>query len=759
MFDDDFEIIEDDSASTSPSNFSNRNKTPNLGVNSNKNIQETVEKNKSNMPNNATPKGGIDNGNQFKNAGNVANMTSGLNSNDPNQQKQALKNLGKQEIKPMARKAVQAATGGAVGTDPFTGKMIDKAVDKVAESPQVDEMLNKVVDTVQKARKAKKILLFFQIAGPFIGWFFVFILFFTAIMSPIANAQDFVESSGGFFSKLGNFLIGNGWCATEGECQLLYESKYYQAIDDFDAKYNSICDIDWNSDLISATIFYEQMMVSNEVGIEDNESSDEEPEENLSESVNSLYNYENADKKVGPLTSRLYPNLNNTNLNTSQRCQADYQGYRLYLRSYINDNFKELKKPEYSEYTDEIIMEEILAFGNEIIIGNAYRGSYYCSGVTVVDTEGNTIGSYDLEDYVAGVVQAESYTDIAGMEALKAQAILARTFVLDQTNNCKTSIESSQNKQVFVEPISGGVAEQAALETEGMILQYGSDLTQVQYDSFCYDDEDCPDTYCTDTECYATYTKLPNGEKHTVTVPIKWKPYFVSGGGHATGLSQLASYAMAEDGKIYDEILLSFYSPGVEIAMMTGLLQGAIYTSTSPPPLNPEQIQQRASTNTDLFYNNSMGLVSQCPWYAKSRAAEILYYSDIPEDIKQAAITSISNTGGDGGNVVSRVDEELFVKSYDYTQPHPGSIVSWTSRASDGPNCHNYGHVAIIEQVNDDGTVVISDGWNGGGVHASNTWQNIRYRLRDRVPLSEVAQYKNSSGCTYTFAGYVYLLG
>ena len=42
---------------------------------------------------------------------------------------------------------------------------------------------------------------------------------------------------------------------------------------------------------------------------------------------------------------------------------------------------------------------------------------------------------YSLEDYVKGVVSAEAYTG-EGMEALKAQAIAARTFAIKKTNNC-----------------------------------------------------------------------------------------------------------------------------------------------------------------------------------------------------------------------------------------------------------------------------------------------------------------------------------
>ena len=56
--------------------------------------------------------------------------------------------------------------------------------------------------------------------------------------------------------------------------------------------------------------------------------------------------------------------------------------------------------------------------------------------------------TYSLEDYVKGVVSAEAYTN-EGMEALKAQAIAARTFAIKRTNNCTISIENSDVTQKF----------------------------------------------------------------------------------------------------------------------------------------------------------------------------------------------------------------------------------------------------------------------------------------------------------------------
>lgn len=756
--DDNIEILDDDN-NTSSSNFNNVGN--NINNKDSKNLKDKVEQGKTNNQSNRNansqmPVGGPNNGNQFKNSGNLAKISGAagaINSDDPNAQAQALKNAGKEVIKPIVRKGVQAATGGAVGSGPVTSKIIDKAVDKVADDPKVDKIIEDVTKKVNKAKKKLILSLVMSVAPTFI----TIILIVAVFTSPMALAGEVSKNVGNFFKSVGNWLIGNDYCANDAECQTKYANKYYTAIQDFGEEYNSVCNNEWNSDLISATIFYEQMVLMDKVDIEDEEEDDDDSDSDkgYSESINSLYNYKNANKKVKKLTKKLYPDFEDTSATTTQRCAADYNGYGKYLSTYVDKNFKEFKKEENKEYTNEVVVEEIMAFGNQTIIANAYKGSYYCQGVTVFDSDNNLIGTYDLETYVAGVVAGESYTQY-GIEALKAQAIAARTFLLKTTNNCKAPIQSGQNRQVFKET-TDDKAIQAAKETEGLVLQYDSELISAQYDSFCYGDSDCPDSSCNDTECSVTYTKLPNEEKHVIKIPIKWKSLFVPGGGHARGMSQLAAYDMAEKGSLYDQILYTFYSPGVEIVAMGGLISGANFTSSIEPPLNADAIKERTK-NGDQFYNSSKGLISQCPWYAKSRASEILYYSNIPDNVKDAAIKSITNTGGNGADVVNNIDETLFQKSYDYTQPHPGAVVSWKSSAKDGASCHNYGHVAIVEQVKEDGTILISEGWNGGGTEAANVWSNIRYSLRE-VSLDYMSGYTNSRGCRYTFNGYAYLLG
>ena len=176
-----------------------------------------------------------------------------------------------------------------------------------------------------------------------------------------------------------------------------------------------------------------------------------------------------------------------------------------------------------------------------------------------------------------------------------------------------------------------------------------------------------------------------------------------------------------------------------------GFASGGKYISTAP--LHKDVV----SLQNSKWYPNIGHLTGQCVWYAKNRAQEILYYSNMPEELKQRAITSIQNTSGNGEAWYRNPDGNLFAKSADATQPRAGAIVSW----SGGKRQENT-NVAIIESVNADGTVTISEGWKEGSWDSAS-WSTVRYR-KFNVTIDYIKQH-SYSGKTYYFNGYVYLLG
>ncbi len=238
--------------------------------------------------------------------------------------------------------------------------------------------------------------------------------------------------------------------------------------------------------------------------------------------------------------------------------------YEDYLPSAIHKPVERQEKIK--KIADEIyLLYEQLGPSQTCTVAYSGPSSLCPNGITI---EG--VGTLDFEEYIAGVVSREAYTS-EGMEALKAQAVAARTYALNYTNYCEKVIPNSTNAQTFTQNINDR-ARQAARETAGEVLvNKDGNIFSAQYDSFCYQDEDCPDAVENPDGTFSvTYTKAPYGEKHIITLSdpkyYKWMVY--PNKGHGRGMSQLVSYQLAAEGKTYQEILSYFYSEGVEIKLV-----------------------------------------------------------------------------------------------------------------------------------------------------------------------------------------------
>lgn len=101
--------------------------------------------------------------------------------------------------------------------------------------------------------------------------------------------------------------------------------------------------------------------------------------------------------------------------------------------------------------------------------------------LTVYDIKEKTLEDMEIEDYVAGVVAGEMKNDWP-MEALKAQAILARTFVLkfcqDKTSKYEGADISTDvsEAQAYAPDSVNERVEQAVAETRGRVMAYGGEL-------------------------------------------------------------------------------------------------------------------------------------------------------------------------------------------------------------------------------------------------------------------------------------------
>lgn len=193
-------------------------------------------------------------------------------------------------------------------------------------------------------------------------------------------------------------------------------------------------------------------------------------------------------------------------------------------------------------------------------------GEYCPNGIVVKAGSNNTghnadpknypVGTFSLDEYVEMVVNGENGG--ANKEALKAQAVAARTYTLNRTNNCSKSIRNSTEDQVA----RSGASEElkkAVSEVNGSVMLYNGKYFSSEYSSF--------KGSCSGSTCTGTVVKQPSSEKTTFTMP---KKYLTTDKGHGRGLSQNGSNYMAAEGKTYDEILKFFYADGIEITASTG---------------------------------------------------------------------------------------------------------------------------------------------------------------------------------------------
>lgn len=93
-------------------------------------------------------------------------------------------------------------------------------------------------------------------------------------------------------------------------------------------------------------------------------------------------------------------------------------------------------------------------------------------------------GTFNIEDYVKRIYEMPgSWGDEGGMEALKAQAVAARSYALAYTNNGAGSICATEACQVFKASPKGGKWEEAVNATRGWVIVNGGKPLSTWYAS------------------------------------------------------------------------------------------------------------------------------------------------------------------------------------------------------------------------------------------------------------------------------------
>lgn len=158
----------------------------------------------------------------------------------------------------------------------------------------------------------------------------------------------------------------------------------------------------------------------------------------------------------------------------------------------------------------------------------------------------------DLEEYLCGVVPSEIY-ESSHMEALKAQAVAARTFAVKRAM-AGTVVDDTTNFQAYRAPLaeSSPRSRQAVEETVGQVLTYGGEVIDCFYSAS--NGGTCKRSGEVWSRDYPYYVNRPDPWD---TAARAEKP---TNSSHGVGLSQVGCMWAAKQGVPYNEILAFYYS-------------------------------------------------------------------------------------------------------------------------------------------------------------------------------------------------------
>ena len=422
---------------------------------------------------------------------------------------------------------------------------------------------------------------------------------------------------------------------------------------------------------------------------------------------------------------------------------------------------------DYKEFFDELF-----GHGNDqnsngdscINVGEVYAE---CSGVNV-----RGVGTFDLEDYVAGVLASEFSYTIQNDDLGKAYSIITRSYTMANTNNCKNSISSSTNDQLF-DVNDRETYRKYVDQTTGIVMVNSKGIVLAVYSLAPADHcEPTADGRCKFRRCTEYTTSLSDcpGKITEFIVPkgvVTYSHHDI----HLGGVEPyIGTYLALNENYDYVKILKAFYGDDISLARLTPTSGGnsgsTNFKASNENTLNcdPENSEYVESDGVTFKFPNyniegtseglgsafdlTVGNVSQCPWYAKYRAIEIVESSSLSSDLKEKAKSVLLATSGNGIDWYGGTNPTLsyFKYSNDINEAKAGSIIAWSR------NTHDYGHVGIVEKVNSDGSLVISEGWNMGGVNGADIPSNIKV-ITHTMSLDQVKTY-NGGG---SFIGYTYL--
>jgi stage II sporulation protein D len=173
---------------------------------------------------------------------------------------------------------------------------------------------------------------------------------------------------------------------------------------------------------------------------------------------------------------------------------------------------------------------EIQADGDCIYADRTYRGSF---AVLSTDSGIAVINSLPIEDYLKGVVPHEiGKLKQDGFEALKAQAVTARTYAyahLDSRKSQGFDVYADVRDQVYNgRNDEDNLVNEAILVTNGLVIKHGSKLIEAYYHSTCGGKTESSEVWGQENKVYlASVSDSANGKAFCeLSKYISWEEKF-----------------------------------------------------------------------------------------------------------------------------------------------------------------------------------------------------------------------------------------
>ena len=158
------------------------------------------------------------------------------------------------------------------------------------------------------------------------------------------------------------------------------------------------------------------------------------------------------------------------------------------------------------------------------------------------------------------------------------------------------------------------------------------------------------------------------------------------------------------------------------------------YQARLTRPLRTNSYFYDQSSAGQLAYTDFEG---ECSWYAGHRAREILATMGSSKEWN-----SMPN-GGQYCTTPVEVTSGTFQTSNDPASPRPGSLISWNDPG-------DYGHVAVVEEVYEDGSILVSEGYISLGIVSGRSELNSYMNSMGTRSGRKYNCEGNNSGCFHT---------